>query len=440
MRRDWDNLSDEAFDDWIKSGADSHSEPLWEGAWEAMESKLDEKKERKIIPFWWRSAAAILIFGVLGGYFYLKSDSKSDLADHTGVLKNDLGKLEKANTPKNSEIKILENKSLNQKEYNENKSFENIGIKNKIVKKRYQQFLKDQKPISKASELKSSEKNEIRNPSEVVVAYEQNVAKTILASPSDSVALQKEIVIVKADINTTNEVLIQTNTSSEMDSVTSVSEEQFVENQQNNKRFSRWAINFGASPDYSSVTFGQSEPLGYNIQVGLAFNITRRLQVKTALIRSLKLYEAYADDYAWPAKWGTPTSPLVDVGASCNMLDIPVSLTYFVARKNKNSYFTSLGITNYYMLKEKYEYHYVNDNDPNLKWKKWEGSTGFAANSIANVSIGMQRKISDKLSIQIEPFLKIPLKSIGFGNVKLYSAGLFFNVIPTNIFKSRNQK
>ncbi|MFN8432276.1 MAG: hypothetical protein U0V04_20010 [Spirosomataceae bacterium] len=442
MRKDWDNLSDEAFDDWIKSGAGSHSEPLWEGAWEAMESKLDEKKERKIIPFWWRSAAAILIFGVIGGYFYLKSDSKSDLADYTGVLKNDLGKLEKAKSTKNSEIKILENKSLNQKEFKEYQSFENTGIKNKIAKTRSQQFLKNQKSNYIASEINSSEKNEIRNPSEGLVSDEQNVVKILGNTSVDSAVLQKEIAIVKTDINTTNEVLIQTNTSLEMDSVTSISEEQFVENQQNNDRvrFSRWAFNLGASPDYSSVTFGQQEPIGYNIQVGLAFYITQKLQVKTALIRSLKLYEAYADDYAWPAKWGTPTSPLVDVGASCNMLDIPVSLTYFVARKNKNSYFTSLGITNYYMLKEKYEYHYVNDNDPNLKWKNWEGSTGFAANSVANISIGLQRKVSDKLSIQIEPFLKIPLKSIGFGNVKLYSAGLFFNVIPTNIFKSRNQK
>lgn len=439
MRRDWDHLSDEEFDDRIKSSAFSHQEPLWEGAWEAMESKLEEKKERKIIPFWWRSAAAILIFGLIGGYFYLKADSESELAGKTGVLKNNLSKLERDRNSNNSKEEFLENKTINKAVSDKQKSNERTFAKNLNPESQHNQLEPSQK--NKFTEILPKEHNASIIIDQVLDKNQMAFEKEKVLTESDSMIVQKSTTGQVTSINTDSEVITVVVNTNDSDSLVTVSDEQFAENQKSKKKskFSRWAFNLGASPDYSSVSFGQSEPIGYNFQVGLAFNITEKLQVKTALIRSLKLYEAYADDYAWPTKWGTPTSPLVDVGASCNMLDIPVSLTYFFARKNKNAYYTSFGVTNYYMIKEKYEYHYLNDEDPNLKWKNWEGSTGFAANSVANVSIGLQRKITNKITVQFEPFVKIPLRSIGFGNVKLYSAGLFLNVIPTNIFRNRNQ-
>lgn len=59
------------------------------------------------------------------------------------------------------------------------------------------------------------------------------------------------------------------------------------------------------------------------------------------------------------------------------MLDIPVVISYQIIEKGPNKIYSSIGLTSYKMMKETYVYHYENDNDPNLKWKKWEGSTGF---------------------------------------------------------------
>ncbi len=440
MRREWKHLSDSEFDDWIKSGADSHSEPLWEGAWEAMESKLEEKKERKIIPFWWRSAAAILIFAFIGGYFYLKTDSESDLAKNTGVLKNNLEKFEsksKIETQEKVGKEVFGKDNITFDGNTELDIVKGSGRGNlKPVKNSQQSFIPKEILNSDSNSQSGKEKFEeqvLENTGKNEIA--QNETKNIPLM--DSLNSKEVFSGTETAIKYDSEILTKDESAENLDSVITISDEQYVEIQQNSKRtrFSRWAINFGASPDYSSVIMGQSEPIGYNLQIGLSYNITPDLQIRTAVIRSLKLYEAYAEDYAWPAKWGIPSSPLTEVVASCKMLDFPVSLTYFPFRKNKNAYYVSLGVTNYYMLKEKYEYHYENDNDPNLKWKNWEGSTGFAANSVANVSIGLQRKISSKISVQVEPFIKLPLRNIGFGNVRLYSAGVFFNIIPTNIFK-----
>jgi hypothetical protein len=130
----------------------------------------------------------------------------------------------------------------------------------------------------------------------------------------------------------------------------------------------------------------------------------------------------------WPVKWGKPSSPLKEVTATCKMLDIPVAIAYQFLEKGSNKLYTSLGITNYKMMNEKYEYWYENDADPNLKWRKWEGSSGFFGAGVVNLSLGLERKLTNFLSVQVEPFVKIPVKNVGFGNVKLFTTGIFLNL------------
>jgi hypothetical protein len=188
------------------------------------------------------------------------------------------------------------------------------------------------------------------------------------------------------------------------------------------------ALNLGFSPDYSKVVASEFGPLGYNLQVILDYKISQKWALRAGVIKSLKLYDAYPEDYAWPVKWGKPSSPLREVEATCDMLDIPISLSYQILKKGSNQLYTTLGITNYKMINEKYEYFYENDADPNLKWRKWEGSSGFFGAGVVNMSLGIERKLTNFLSVQFEPFVKIPIKNVGFGNVKLLTTGLFLNI------------
>jgi hypothetical protein len=48
--------------------------------------------------------------------------------------------------------------------------------------------------------------------------------------------------------------------------------------------------------------------------------------------------------------------------------------------------------------------------------------------SVLNLSMGYERSLSDRWSLQVEPYLKAPLSGVGAGKVKLTSAGVFFGL------------
>lgn len=178
------------------------------------------------------------------------------------------------------------------------------------------------------------------------------------------------------------------------------------------------------SPDLSTVHDSPFIKVGHNFGALLEYRFNDKWSVQSGVIKSLKYYQAEAYDYAWPSNWGYKTPEgLLTVDARCNMLDIPVNLRYNITT-GKNRWFISGGLTNYLMLKETYDYNYE-ETAPDQKYSKWEGKTGFYDAGDINTSIGFERQVSDQLSLQIEPFLKVPIQNIGFGKVKLLTTGVF---------------
>jgi len=75
-------------------------------------------------------------------------------------------------------------------------------------------------------------------------------------------------------------------------------------------------------------------------------------------------------------------------------------------------------------LKEKYDYYYINNNDPDLN-PGWEGK-----NENQHVAAGLgfsfvyAHTLSEKFSLLFEPYFKTTIQPIGHGNVDLLSSGL----------------
>jgi hypothetical protein len=44
------------------------------------------------------------------------------------------------------------------------------------------------------------------------------------------------------------------------------------------------------------------------------------------------------------------------------------------------------------------------------------------------LSAGYEKKLSSKIFLTAEPYLNLPLTGIGYGKVKLYSAGILFSL------------
>jgi hypothetical protein len=114
---------------------------------------------------------------------------------------------------------------------------------------------------------------------------------------------------------------------------------------------------------------------------------------------------------------------LTDIAATCDMLDIPLNLRFDISQRQNQRFFVTAGTTNYLMLNELYEYGYYGSSGTLLS--SWEGKTGFYTFSVLNFSAGFEKSISKKISLQVEPFIKLPVRDLGFGKVRLTTLGIF---------------
>ncbi|ODS84529.1 MAG: hypothetical protein ABS46_03195 [Cytophagaceae bacterium SCN 52-12] len=188
----------------------------------------------------------------------------------------------------------------------------------------------------------------------------------------------------------------------------------------------RWAVRLAAGPDFSAVKVPDFAAPVPGLAAHIDYQILDHFWIQTGYVRSSKKYTALNGDYTWPAYWTQPVLP-ESIDATCNMVEIPLNLKYMWGKKSNAAWYVTAGITNYQMQREKYEYNYERP-DPQIRRYRWEGSTGWYWLSHAQVSLGYERKLTSRLRIGVEPFVKIPTRKVGFGKVNLYTAGAWLYV------------
>ncbi|WP_448697720.1 hypothetical protein ACFGVR_13230 [Mucilaginibacter sp. AW1-3] len=111
------------------------------------------------------------------------------------------------------------------------------------------------------------------------------------------------------------------------------------------------------------------------------------------------------------------------VNADCRVLDIPVYLHYQVYGNVKNKLSAGVGLSSYLMLKENYTYTYANPATI--------GPEGYSVSNrnkhyfgVFDVGVLYQRRLNPKFSLDLQPYLQLPMTDIGYGKVKLQSAGI----------------
>lgn len=186
------------------------------------------------------------------------------------------------------------------------------------------------------------------------------------------------------------------------------------------------------SPDLSTIGLKNFSRPGTNLGLLLEYRIASRWSVQAGVIQSTKVYRALPSEYSAPyGTWGGKVVP-GSVDGICNMLDIPLNVRYdFAVRSRSNEqlpsrWFVSGGVTSYIMKKEEYIFNYTSyQHNQNTELTTSTGTFGF---SNLNLSVGYERAFSKRLSWQVEPFIKMPLKGVGYFNMNLISTGAFFSI------------
>lgn len=194
---------------------------------------------------------------------------------------------------------------------------------------------------------------------------------------------------------------------------------------------SRFALGLVASPDFSTVgSLSNFSDMGYKMGVAVEYRLTDNFSVSGGVIQSDVRYTAQGGEYNPNQGYnGYGNSRILpdETFARCLILDIPINLKYNFLNFEHSRLYASTGIASYIMLNEEYDFKY-DQNGEGLP-QSWNERTG-TGHLMSNVgfSIGFEYDIHPRWSLRAEPYVRLPLKGVGEGNVKLYSVGSFVSL------------
>ena len=188
---------------------------------------------------------------------------------------------------------------------------------------------------------------------------------------------------------------------------------------------SRFALGVMLGPDLSSIGLSDYRSPGFNLGLNLEYYIIPKLTINGGAIIGTKKYMAKGREYGkGRGLWTRGVVPDTTMG-QCTVLDIPINLRYYPLGGKRHKLFLSSGISSYIFLTENYEFIYEM-NAPDLI-QGWNGKNEVQNYfGILNLSLGYQLALPNNFFLQVEPYFKLPLAKVGFGNVDLMTTGVFF--------------
>jgi hypothetical protein len=202
------------------------------------------------------------------------------------------------------------------------------------------------------------------------------------------------------------------------------------ENGKNHHPLKRFYAGLEVGPDLSSVRQQSIKKIGYGIGMIAGYKLTRKFSIETGLFFDKKYYSTDGK-YINTKNINIPAyASITNADGDCNMLEIPLVMSYTVLQRKSSGLFFSAGLSSYIMNRESYRYEmsrygnqYVYAADYNNK------STSMLAAIM--LGAGYTYRFGKKADLRIEPFVKLPVRKIGTGLLPIQSAGINIGIIKT---------
>lgn len=464
-------MLDEEMDDIIRRAAENHHPAYNDKAWEKMELQLDkhlpQKKDRRKLIFF------LLFFLLLGAgtFFTLNKfgNNKNITAEKNGInttldkpaSANDSEKNtvagnntpEAENTGANPADVVTGNSGLNNTvvtSYGDQLKDENNNVSEKLYNSKSllsagkaktktsitnPDLFADQEDGSDLTAQKKSINGKASGKQRVTInapaAEEANDGRSKSQETEVNTDNAKPNSTEKTAIEKTNVTVVkdQDNTEKNKKDIARKTEDKPSSTADKKKRKNNFGSNFGLTfsvgPDISFVKLNNAGKTTLTYGAGLSYSFAKRLTARAGFYISKKVYEAAPDQYHTP---GGNYPYLTGVNADCKVYEIPVSLSYSFRQRGKHNWFGSAGLSSFIMKKEDYTYNYKNPAGQTYSYYQELKNKNKHYFAVLDLSAGYQYQLSNRLSVQAEPYLKLPLAGVGQGKIKLSSAGLLFTV------------
>jgi hypothetical protein len=383
-----------------------------EDDWDALEQMLDKGKKRPIIAYWLpiiSGIAALLLLFI--GWWFFKADQATVKPSQQVVVKK---------APKNLNS---DTNGTNKPQIPVTVPANNIAVSPTTGdKKQGDNYLPKRKSAA----------------SKETVATE-NAGATILAANGINTAQQNNTVIVPVRKDTVpparaNIMAMQKDTTSPAKigaatdaGQTAVAQVQPVKAPAKVKvkagsfgaNHPQYALSVIASSDINGVNSFQQSKVGSNF--GAMFSVSiKKWTITTGATYSIKPYATAFANYTTGYQFKQdPTNVIAD----CRMLDIPLNIGYQVYQKGKNKFSLGTGLSSYFMLHENYKYTYSSAY-PNGPANYTVANPQNYLFSNLNLNATFEHRVNSKFSLSVQPYMKLPLKPVGYSQVNLHTAGV----------------
>jgi hypothetical protein len=180
-----------------------------------------------------------------------------------------------------------------------------------------------------------------------------------------------------------------------------------------------------AGPGLSSVENQGIKKAGFDVGLTGGFRFNNHLSLETGVLFSQKKYTTAGKFFSLKEIGSMMPAGMkvVEVKGSSEVVEIPVHLRYDLFSKKNHRFFSSAGFSYYIVTKESNEYHTSLNGTDYMMYGTYKNNKGLFAASL-DLAIGYEKNIGKKNNIRFGPYIQLPLKGIGVGNVQVMSSGL----------------
>lgn len=189
----------------------------------------------------------------------------------------------------------------------------------------------------------------------------------------------------------------------------------------------RFYVGVIGGADVTSIEMQKVKKVGYDLGIVAGYSINNRWSVEGGLLSSEKAYYS-SGEHLYKA-YVLPGTKLREAEGDCRMWEVPLAVRYRFNPERQGGWFASVGTSSYFMKKESYDYtYYYTATGQELKRSRSYDSDSRHLFAAAQLSGGYTRRLGRSMDIRIEPYLKLPLRKVGYYELPLTSVGVHVGI------------
>lgn len=420
-------------DQLFKNGLNDPEIPFNELDWKRMERKLDAKDKKRVVPLWMFTASGIAaVLTVILLWFFSKPLIYHQKIKKEGLVQQSLPKLSKKPADQNSAAGKIP-ASVNTAEQNllaeRPAAGQRLNITEKTVSNEGLDLAQPiQHPAQKEPVRVKQDLDMIKQHLNTAPVYlakgitTLNIYPLPLQKDSDAILAQKANALAQSKDPLERPRYNKPGIDNQNDLSRSIHKNMDAAMAQSHALI----LSAMAAPDISTAKSSKSSKISSNVGMLATYALGHKISLTSGAIYAKKYYNSTGTT-TQNNQYSTTTNTW-EVDAYCNVLDIPLNVNYKLLNNKKLSVSVNTGLSSYFMLKEKYDFITDQQNGTQKVSTLEINNQNQHLFGIANVSVSFDHHITNSVSVGVQPFAKLPLTGIGYGDASLKSAGVSFSL------------